>query len=446
MGNVLNAKPQHYSADQTKSRVYSPWSYMATYKQNDPNADHMAYGTTNLQFGVKLIQDVDSGPRQGDMYVIQANTGKRLYFTHKGQVAPYAQEMIRQGVGFGNGPAVAITGSPLNPKYSMFYSKGGDEHGASNDWTPYPINNKQDIINAMTAHNGVEHTSTKGRYANYYGDASINPFGVKEGRDMWTEGAMFGTSVAHIIGAVALPVAETALDDVIPFGSQILQVSGVNKVLQQGINALGGANKGAVALGTSSQLDPTMSNMIQDPRLGSYLANIQNQSQQFIAKYGSADYSDAEKMAQATPMQEMQKAKLLAQENQNLYTRGQVQEMQDAVAKLKQVLPAGKGADIFANIETGLRMASNNSSKLNIISHFSDQIKSQLLPLLQTGGDSPTTATGSGGQTPPDMNPHTASAQVNHPTLSINGTDSRPPHGNMALSSFAAAGAAGAVP
>ena len=92
MGNVFANKPGSYS-DQTKfgqSNVYGVndgGSYMAAYRQNSSRADSMNYGNTKLQFGVKIIQDVDPGPMQGQMYVVN-NADKRLYITYKGQLAP----------------------------------------------------------------------------------------------------------------------------------------------------------------------------------------------------------------------------------------------------------------------------------------------------------------------------------------------------------------------
>ena len=94
---------------------------MATYKQDDPTADTISYGNNKMQLGVKMMQDV-TGPRKGDLYVTDPN-GKRLYFTHDNKPYPNAGLIIRHGAGFGNGPAVMITGSPLQPQYHNFTAK-----------------------------------------------------------------------------------------------------------------------------------------------------------------------------------------------------------------------------------------------------------------------------------------------------------------------------------
>ena len=149
MGNLLDAVPDQYS-DQTKFGSTQTFgnqggsSYMAAYRQNSATADSMEYGNGRLQFGVKIIQDIDPGPNVGQLYVVN-DAGKRLYITHQGQMAPYASQYIQQGKNYGNGPAVSITGNPLHPQYNMWYAVQGDEHDANSEWTPMKINSKNDI-------------------------------------------------------------------------------------------------------------------------------------------------------------------------------------------------------------------------------------------------------------------------------------------------------------
>ena len=398
-----------------------PWvyggGYMATYKQDDPNADSIQYGNTKMQFGVKMLQDV-SGPRQGDLYVVDPN-GKRLYFTHDSKPYPNAGLIIKHGAGYGNGPAVMITGSPLQPQYHMFYSKEADMHGPTNEWTPLEINNKSDIMTAL--HQGPH--GTAGKYANYYGDASVNPFGAKEGRNAWTDINQAEHTFAMIVSKIALPIAETALDSFIPGASLVMQATGLNKAIQGGIDNM----MAPPAPLPSGPFDPQISNMIKDPRLDSYLQQVQDQSHQFIAKYGDSGYQASQGLAATTPQQQIIKARQIAEENQNLYVQSQVQSMQDNITQLKKILPQNSGADIFKNIETGLGLAQTNQQKINVLTHFGSQIQSQLLPLITNATPSQATTSQSAAQVPPDLNPTTASAQVGHPILSINGTDLRHP-------------------
>ena len=417
MGNVADSKPQHYTADM----MGRPWvyggGYMATYKQNDPNADSIQYGNTRMQFGVKMVQDV-SGPRAGDMYVTDPN-GKRLYFTKNGVVNPNAGFIIKHGAGYGNGPAVMITGSPLKPQYHMFYSKDADMHGPTNEWTPLEINNKADIMKALDQ--GPH--GTGGKYANFYGDASVNPFGTKEGRNAWTDINQAEHTFATIVSKIALPIAETALDSLVPGASLIMQATGLNDAIQGGIDNM----MAPPAEVPSGPFDPQISNMIKDPRLPQYLKQVQDQSEQYIAKYGASGYQASQGLAASTPQQQIEKARQIAQENESLYVQSQVQTMQNTIEKLKSMLPDGAGSQIFSNIDTGLGLAQTDQQKMNVLNHFSGQIQNQLLPLITKGAPSLASGSNSSTQVAPDLNPLTASAQVGHPILSINGSDLRHP-------------------
>ena len=420
MGNVLDGRPSSYS-DQQKYGEAKTWGgYEATYRQNSASADKMSYGNKQLQFGVKMIQDVDPGPQQGQMYVVN-RFGRRLYFTVKGQVMPWASDIIKQGKNYGNGPAVSITGNPLNPQYHMFYAQGGDEH-SGNQWTPIAINSKKDVMEAMTS--GAAGMDINSKYANRYGQASIDPFGNKEGADTWTNAVKVGKVLNTVASQVLVPVAEMGLDAVVPFASNVMGALGINKAIQIGVDAMAKSTmKGKRYQGTS-QFDPSIANAIKDPRLPGYLATMQDQSHQFIQKYGDQKYTQTDKLAQDTPQQQLEKARAISQENQDLFVQSRVQEMTDLSTKLQGLLKGKTDSQIFQNITTGLQLAQTNQQKLNVISHFSSQIKSQLLPLLS----SDTGAAPSAPSSPPrPQSPHaglTSSAQVGHPVLSINGTNS----------------------
>ena len=432
MGNVLDSAPGKYSdeVDDGQTATYGGsigGSYMASYRQDSATADSMQYGSGKLQFGAKIVQDITPGPNQGQLYVT-TDAGKRLYITHEGKLAPYASDYVKQAANYGNGPAVAITGSPLNPHYQMWYAQGGDEH-TGNSWTPITINSKQDVKEAMQS--GMQGMNYDAKHSSSYGMASINPFGSQEGGDVWTGAANFDRAVTGVVSQLVIPVAEHFLDAAVPFASNILGVTGINKAMQSGLDSLVKNSQGKMYKSTTS-FDPQMSNIIKDPRLAGYLQQQEDQSHQYVAKYGPADYASTSKLAQDSPQQQLAKARQLTQENQNLYVQGQVQEMRDLSAKLKQLAPTADPA-IFQQIETGLGMAQTNQQKLNVINHFSSQLSKQVLPLISSGGSSTATV-----QTPPPKQPSVpenlgASAQVGHPTLSINGTHTSHP-GNPTIS------------
>ena len=432
MGNVLDSAPGKYSdeVDDGQTDTYGGsigGSYMASYRQDSATADSMQYGSGKLQFGAKIVQDITPGPNQGQLYVT-TDAGKRLYITHEGKLAPYASDYVKQAANYGNGPAVAITGSPLNPHYQMWYAQGGDEH-TGNSWTPITINSKQDVKEAMQS--GMQGMNYDAKHSSSYGMASINPFGSQEGGDVWTGAANFDRAVTGVVSQLVIPVAEHFLDAAVPFASNILGVTGINKAMQSGLDSLVKNSQGKMYKSTTS-FDPQMSNIIKDPRLAGYLQQQEDQSHQYVAKYGPADYASTSKLAQDSPQQQLAKARQLTQENQNLYVQGQVQEMRDLSAKLKKLAPTADPA-IFQQIETGLGMAQTNQQKLNVINHFSAQLSKQVLPLISSGGSSTATV-----QTPPPKQPSVpenlgASAQVGHPTLSINGTHTSHP-GNPTIS------------
>ena len=422
MGNTLDKKPDNYSMDEYGNPIVYKGDYMQTYTQLNPDADAMQYGSTRLQFGAKIIQDVDSGSRQGDYYITTPQ-GERKYVTQGGKMLPNANNTVRMAENYGIGPAIMISGSPLNPTYNMFSAAGGYGHGASNDWTPRQVNSPADIVKTMTESFGPA-DGTKGKYANMYGDASINPFS-KEGRNFETDAYQFQSSLVKGIAAVALPVAESALDDIVPFSSTLLNITGANKALQSGINSLAGVGRASSV--APSAWDPNMSNIIKDPRLPGYLNTIEDQSHQLISKYGPSSYASSQRLAQGTPQQMINKAKQIADENKTLFAQSKVQEMQDLTVQLKKMLPPGTGSAIFSNITDGLQLAHTPEQQMNVIEHFSEQIKDQLLPMIKTDAQSAQITTGAATKPSPDLNPQTASAQVGHPILSINGTDSRHP-------------------
>ncbi len=432
MGNNLNSKPQvysdqwHYGQD---TRVYGGsvgGSYMASYRQNSATADSMQFGSGKMQFGAKMLQDTDPGPKHGEMYVLN-NANKRLYFTYKGQVAPWASDVIKQAKNYGVGPCVSITGSPLNPVYHMFYAPGGSDH-KSDDWQPILINSKADVMEALTSGmGGVDKgVSSTSQFANHYGQSSINPFGATVGGDMWTGADRFGSAITSIGSKLIIPIGESLLNDVIPGASFVMDKTGLSAAMQVGVDALVKGTQGKTYQ-SSGQFDPQIANSIKDPRLPGYLTSLEDQSHQFIAKYGDSKYQYTQKLSQDTRSQMLTKAKQLAQENEDAYVHSQVQEITNLSTKLQELLKGKTDSEVFQNIKTGLELAQTNQQKMNVINHFGNTIKNELLPLLKSSSVSSDATPDSQPKTQQSAQLPTARAQVNHPSLSINGHDSRLP-------------------
>ena len=424
--------PTGYSDQSLQSRMYAG-DYEAAYHQNQKGADSMDYGNTRLQFGVKMIEDIDPGPKQGQMYVTTA-AGKRLYFTANGHLLSKAPSIIAQGAFYGNGPAVSITGSPLNPTYHMFYAAGGDMH-SGNQWTPIQINSKKDIMEAMRSGNQGRDIN-QGKYNQYYGQASINPWAAVEGADIWTNAMAFDRGVSGVLSQVIVPIAEIGLDTIVPGASWALQAVGVNKVLQKGIDSLVAGSK-SKGYKSSVGFDPRISNVIKDPRLPGMLQQLKTQENTYISTFGAQDYSQTNKLAQDSPSQMITKGKQLAAENQDMWIDKQGQDLADMSAKLQQIVGSSTNEQqnqLFQDIKTGMsRKNMTNEQKINVINHFSTQIQSQILPLLNNLPPDQPVATVSKPDPVVKQQEATSSAQVGHPTLSINGTDSRHP-GQTAVS------------
>ena len=147
MGNTYASRPKYYSDNTPSARVYD-YRSMATYRQTSQNADKVQVGNTSVGIGVKLLQEYQPGPNQGQMYVVN-NSGKKVFFTKQNQMLPNANQIIQTGKNFGNGMAVSITGNPASPTYQMFYAPGGDAWTKNNQWTPIVINSKKDILQAV---------------------------------------------------------------------------------------------------------------------------------------------------------------------------------------------------------------------------------------------------------------------------------------------------------
>ena len=371
--------PTGYSDQSLQPRMYAG-DYEAAYHQNQTGADSMDYGNTRLQFGVKMIEDIDPGPKQGQMYVTTA-AGKRLYFTANGHLLSKAPSIIAQGAFYGNGPAVSITGSPLNPTYHMFYAAGGDMH-SGNQWTPIQINSQKDIMEAMRS--GNYRDINQGKYNQYYGQASINPWAAKVGADVWTNAMAFDRGVSGVLSQVIIPIAEMGLDTIVPGASWALQAVGANKALQAGIDSLVAGSK-SKGYKSSVGFDPRISNVIKDPRLPAMLQQLKSQESTYIARFGAQDYTQTNKLSQVSPSDMITKGKEIAADNQDMWVMKQGRDLADMSVKLQQIVGSKNEQvnQLFQDIKTAIsRKNMTNEQKMNVINHFSTQIQSQVLPLL----------------------------------------------------------------
>ena len=419
MGNTYGLRPEQFS-DAAGPRVYRYHS-MAAYRQTSQNADTVQVGNTKIGIGVKLLQEYQPGPNMGQMYVVN-NAGKKVYFTKDNKMLPQANQIIQSGKNFGNGMAVSITGNPATPHYQMFYAPHGDSWTGSNQWTPITINSKKDILQAVRGGDSAQ----SGKFANMFGDASINPYGAAKGADFFTGLAAVGKVVGGIASQLILPIAELGLDTFVPFSSVALQLTGANNAIQGAINSV--VRKGEAGYQSTHSFDPNIANIIRDPRLTGFMQQQSDSMHQYITEFGDKSYKGYQGLAQQTPSQILFKARQLAAVNENNYVQQQSQKLIDTTTKLQGVLHDHNAAEILQHIHTGLSMAGTNEQKMNVINHFTGQVQKTLLPLLDSIHSSAPLSSSSA--VPMSKHPFTltSSAQVSHESLSINGADSSMPN------------------
>jgi len=79
---------------------------------------------------------------------------------------------------------------------------------------------------------------TKGKYANLYGSAAINPFKSRP-RNTFSTLADIGRTTLMIVDAVAVPVLEFGLDAVTDdLAGTLMQITGLDDVLQKNLDTL----------------------------------------------------------------------------------------------------------------------------------------------------------------------------------------------------------------
>ena len=420
MGNGYGTRPDNFSDNTSGPRVYN-YRSMATYRQSSQNADRVQVGNTSIGLGVKLLQEYQPGPNQGQMYVVN-NSGKKMFFTKNNQMVQNANQIIATGKNYGNGMAVSITGNPASPTYQMFYAPGGDAWTKGNQWTPITINSEKDILQAVRGGGNADH----GKFASMYGDASINPYGTAKGSDFFTGLATVGKTIEGIASQMVLPIGELALDTFVPFSSVALNITGAHNAIQNAINTA--VRKGEDGYHSTHSFDPRIANMIRDPRLTGFMQQQSDSMHQYISEFGDTSYKGYQGLAQDTPSQMLFKARQLQGVNENNYVQQQSQKLIDTTSKIQGMLHDQNAAEILNNIHIGLKMASNNTQKMNVINHFTGQVEKTLLPLLDSLPNSTAPSQVSG--VPPTKHPlsSVASAQVAHESLSINGADSGMPH------------------
>ncbi len=375
MGNVLSSRPEKFSVDAPQQIMGD--SYLQTYKErpntaNDPT-DVIPWGSkSTVQTGVKITQSMQNG----QLYVTTPE-GKQVFLTQGNPPTPLsnASQLVSQGKNYGRGPAVMLTNSPLNPTITMFTST---DSTADRNYQPVVVNNMADFTHAMEQ-NQEQRDQSSGAFSGWRGQAAINPF-LERGNDFFSGLADVGRFVGSVVTKLAVPALEMGLDEVVPFSGTLIGALGIDSGLKNGLDNLNQLLIHGEQYKSGATRDPQLSNLIADPRLPAYFKQVQSQNQALSQQYGSSTFSD---LPEGTAQQMVQKGQQMAQENQDTVVKEQALQLSNLMTNMKKTLGNKTNFD-FDAMSQGLAIATNNQARMNVMNHFSQELKQKVLPLLQT--------------------------------------------------------------
>jgi len=374
MGNVLTSRPEKFSVDAPQQVMGD--SYLQTYKErpnttNDPT-DVIPWGAkSTVQTGVKITQSMQNG----QLYVTTPE-GRQVFLTQGNPPTPLgnASQLVMQGRNYGRGPAVMLTNSPLNPTITMFSST---DSTADRNYQPVVINSMADFTHAMEQ-NQEQRNQSSGAFSGWRGQAAINPF-LERGNDFFSGLADVGRFVGSVVTKVAVPALEMGLDEVVPFSGTVIGALGIDSGLKHGMDNLNQLLIHGQQYKSAATRDPKLSNLISDPRLPAYFRQVQAQNQALSQQYGSSTFSD---LPETTAAQMVAKGSQMAQANQDTVVKEQALQLSNLMTNMKKTLGNKTNFD-FDAMSQGLAIASNNQARMNVMNHFSQELKQKVLPLLQ---------------------------------------------------------------
>ena len=390
MGNILSSKPTTFSVDAPQQIMGD--SYLQTYKQrpntkNDPT-DVIPWGDgkSTVQTGVKILQSMQNG----QLYVTTPE-GQQVFLTQGNPPQPLsnASQLVTQGRNYGRGPAVMITGSPLDSKTTLFSST---DTTADRKYQPITINNMKDFTYAMEQSQGQRDQSS-GSFSGWRGQAAINPF-LERGNDFMSGVADVGRFLGSVATQFVVPAFEYGMDELVPMSGTVFGALGLDSGLQKNMDSLNQLLIHGEQYKSGATKDPALSNVISDPRLGSYFKQVQSQNQALAGEYGGNTFSN---LPEETPEQMVAKGRQMFQENQDTVIKQQASQLSNLMTNMKKTLGNKTNFD-FDAMSQGLAIATNNQARMNIMNHFSQQLKQKVLPLLSDTA-TPSTLQGSTPQT-----------------------------------------------
>ena len=381
MGNTLNNPPTSFSANDPSKVQQDDWTNTYT---GDPNAktDRIPWGNkgSKLAIGVKILQDTTNS----QLYVNTA-AGQKIYLTKDGKALPNSGNLIKLGANYGVGPAIEISGSPLHPVYQM-YSATDESPGEG--YKPITINNMADVQYAMSLNDDAYTTKdVTNQYLNnknsgQFGSASIaGPF-LARPRDVWSGVADFNRASDDIFEKMVIPVAADVIGKVIPGFGTISSVTGLQQDLQNVLDTAYANSRKSQAKPTTSTFQSYMANQITDPRLQPYFQATQQQNNDLLKSTKSNANPSTQQMESWDNAGMLLKGRALENSNADLSVTQQTDNLDAVFAKLKQTLGNKVDWSYYDQMKYGLAATPDPEAKMNILTHFANQLSTDVMPLL----------------------------------------------------------------
>ena len=371
MGNVLDNAPTNFSESNPTKMQGDAW--LQTYK-HDPYAhtDRIPWGNkgSHLNIGAKVLQDVPGT----DMYVQNAQ-GKKIFITKNGKQLPNAAQLIQQDPNYGLGPLVEILGPPTNPQYFMWT---GTEMSSGDAYKPVQINSMQDLQYAVTSNRNTKMQSPAldHHFSGQFGEASISGPFQKLPKDVWSAVGQENAVIGAIGSQLVVPIAADVMSSVIPGFGQVTQALGLQQDLTDALTKTVDNWKKNMQYKPTSTFNTSMSNVITDPRLDQTYIQSHTGYTNLVKQTKSHDEGILA-MPNATPEQKMLKARALQAKASDMDANVQAQQVEGLMAQLKVKYPKLDWS-YFDQMQSGIQIAGTTQQKLNIISHFSDKLVSDV--------------------------------------------------------------------
>jgi len=333
---------------------------------------------STLSFGVKILQDISNN----QLYV-NTPAGQKVWLTDNGKPLPNAADLVKQGKNWGIGPAVMISGNPLKPTYTMF---SATDESAGAGYKEVNINSMQDVKYAMSLNddaystNEVTNQYLNNKNSGQFGVAAVSgPFAPRP-RDVWSGVADFNRASNDIFEKIAIPVAADLIGKVIPGFGTLTSVLGIQDDLQ---NALDKAYYSQKVLAKPTQFQTYMAEKIKDPRLQPYYAATLSQNAKLLRSTGEKADQSVQQMSGASNASMLLKARALENRNSSLTITETETQLNNIISALKTKLGNKVDWSYFDQMKYGLAATSDQDAQMNILTHFTNKLNTEVAPLLQ---------------------------------------------------------------